>query len=446
MKGLDRRSIAAGAAALALSLAQTPMTLAASGTPGQVNWQDQFDHTGGTDTVAAMGLRGSKILIVGGTGPSVPGGTNDTWIVRAYDAKSNGEIEWEATFVNPDGGEVTLGGVAASGNRAIVTGSREVPGGHHRLVVRVYNTKTGDLYWDDEVDLGTDDGRGRAVFIKGKKAWVVGSQTDAVSSKTTWWLRAYDAKAGVMTFEDNPAGETDDPRGATNVFLQGSTLVVGGVAQDASGTTDWRLRAYKTKDHSVLWDNTYGTTLGDDVVNGLKGMGKRFVIGGTIAKSGGTQMRILAVETKTGEFLWDGIIDEGTNNTVADVVGHGPCLFLGGVVDGDYLIRGFVTITGVPMWTDRVDTGGDDALLAMATFGSKTVFAGGYLDDGGGSGDYFIRNYDFHTGTVVWDHTQDVDGDDEITGIATKGKGVFTIGNVDKAGSDQDWVVTTHQR
>lgn len=446
MKGLDRRFVAGCAAALAITVFPVAASRAASGTPGQIDWQDQVDHTGGMDEVAAMGLRGSKILIVGGVGPSTAGGTNDTWILRAYDAKKGGTLLWQTTFVNPDGGEVTMGDVTASGNRVLVAGSREVPGGHHRMIVNVYDTRSGDLYWDDEVDIGTDDGRARAAYIKGKKSWVVGSRTDAGTNKTTWWLRAYDAKEGTSTFEDVPAGETDDPRGATHLYLQGSTLVVGGVAEDGGGTTDWRMRAYKTKDHSVLWDDTYDSGLGDDTISGLKGMGKRFVIGGTIAKTGGSQMRILAVETKTGEFLWDGILDEGADNVAASVAGHGPCLFLGGVVDGDYIIRGYVTINGVPMWTDRHDSGGDDALNAMATFGSKTVFGVGTVDDGGGSGDRFIRNYDFHTGDIVWEHTQDVDGHDEITGVMTKGKSVFTIGNVDQDSSDQDWVVTTHQR
>lgn len=422
-------------------LAVTP----ALGAGGDIGWQEQHDLAGGTDEVVGMGLRGSKILIVGGVGESVPGGGIDTWILRAYDANKSGALLWESTYANPDG-EVTMGGIAVHGSRAIVAGSREVAGGHHRFLVHVYETKGGTLAWDDEIDLGTDDGRARATFIKGKKAWVVGSRTDAGTSKTSWWIRAYDAKAGVSTFEDVPAGETDDPRGATHLFLQGSTLVVAGVGEDDGGTTDWRVRAYKTKDHSLLWEDSYDSGFGDDEIAGLQGMGKRFMIGGTIAKSVGTQMRLLAIETKTGEFLWEQFVDEGTSNIVGDVAGHGPCLFLGGEIDGDYFIRGYTTITGVPMWDDRVDSGGFDAVFDMATFGSKTIFAAGTRDDGLGSGDRFIKNYDFHTGSLVWEDVQDIDGDDAIVGVATKGKNVFTISDVDRGGSDQDWNVTTHVR
>lgn len=414
-------------------------------TPGQIEWQHQFDHSGGMDTVAGMGLRGSKIVLVAGTGPSVPGGTIDTWIVRAYDVKKDGLLIWETSEVNPDG-EVTVSGVSASGNRLIVAGSREVVGGHHRMLVRAYDTRTGADLWEDEVDIGTDDGRANAAFIKGKKAWVIGKQTDAGTNKTKWWLRYYDAKFGTLTFEDVPAGETDDPRGATHLYLQGSTLVVGGIAEDGGGTTDWRMRGYKTKDHSLLWEDTYDSTHGDDVIAGLKGMGKRFIIGGTVAKVGGTQMYIRTIETKTGDFLWEATVDEGTENNASSVVGHGPCMFIGGEVDGDYLVRGYATITGDNMWTDIVDNGGFESVNAMATFGSKTVFAGGSLSDGGAAKDYFIKNYDFHTGTLVWQRVQEIDGDEEIVGILTKGKAVLTIANTDMAGTDQDWVITNHLR
>ena len=440
-----RHGVFAGALLVAVSAAGTHVH-AAPGVPGQILWQEQVDHAMGMDEVAGMGLRGSKILLVAGVGESAPGSGTDTWIVRAYDAKKDGNLLWDVASTNADG-EVTIGGVSASGNRLIVAGSRETAGGQHHLLVRAYDTRSGELLWDDEVDTGVNEGRARAAYIKGKKAWVVGALKDDVTEKTTWWLRYYDAKEGNLAHEDFPAGETDDERGATHLYLQGSTLVVGGVAESLSGDTDWRARAYKTKDHSVLWDETFDSGEGDDEITGLQGMGKRFVIGGTIADPVGTSMHIRTVFTKTGEFQWDATVDEGDSNIAADVVGHGPCLFIGGEVDGDYFVRGFLTLNGDAMWTDRVDSGGYDAAFAMATFGSKTVFAGGTRGDGGGNGDRFIRNYDFHSGDIVWQQVQEVDGDDAMVGIMTKGSSVFTISNVDRDdGSDQDWLVTTHRR
>ncbi len=429
---------------LVLAVAALPVS-SARGATGDIKWQHQVDIAGGMDEVAGMSLRGQKVLVVGGVGPSVPGGTIDTWFIRAYNAAKGGIVAWEQTFVNPNG-EVTMGGLSASGNRVYVTGSQETSGGNHQLILKVYDARKGDMFWDDEADFGDDDSRGHATYLKGRNGWVVGARTDSVSGKTKWVVREYDAKTGGLRWEDIPAGETDDPRGATHLFLQGSMLIVGGVAEDGGGTTDWRLRGYSTKTDSMVWQDTYDSGFGDDVLSGLKGMGKRFVIGGTIAKAGGSQMRITTVETKTGAFIWEDVVDEGAVNVAVDVVGHGPCVFMGGEVDGDFFIRGYATFTGANMWTDRVDSGGFDAANAMATFGSKTVFAAGERDDGGGSGDRFIRNYSFHTGEIVWEEIQDVDGDDGITGIVAKGKNVFTVGHADRPDDDQDWIVTNHQR
>lgn len=424
----------------------------ASAAGGDVKWQDQFNLAGGDDIVGGFSVRGQKLLMVAGVGESVPGGDKDTLVVRTYDAKDGGSLEWSESYVNPDG-EISVGGVSVSGNRVFVTGSRETAGGAHHLYLKVYDGRKGGLLWEDEVDTGADSGRGNAVYLKGKTGWVVGSITDAGTGKTKWWIRSYDAKAGALKWDHVPDGETDDPRGATHVYLQGSTLVVGGLGQDGGGTTDWRIRGYKTKDYSLLWEETFDSGFGDDTVAGLKGMGKRFVIGGTIAKSGGTQMRILGVETKTGEFLWENYVDEGTNNTAVGLVGHGPCLFMGGHVDGDFFLRGYATFTGGNMWTDRVDgddyggqDGGDDAAFALGNFGSKTVFAAGKIDSGGGSGNLIIKNYAFHTGDIVWEKTQDVDGDDAITGVFAKGKNVFTVGQVDRGSGDEDWIITNYVR
>lgn len=435
MKKTIRRSFLSLAAAALLA---SP----AAAAPGDINWQEQFDHAGGQDTVTAMDLRGQKLLIVGGVAPSVPGGTVDTWRIRAYDATDGGSIEWEATYTNPDGGEVTLGGLSSSGNRVFVTGSRETPAGNHTMLLKVFHGKKGTLFYEEEIDLSPDDARGRATFLKGRAGWVVGSRTDAVSGKTKWWIRAYDAKDGALRWEEFPDGETDDPRGATHIFLQGSTLVIAGVAEDSGGTTDWRIRAYKTKVATLLWEEFYDSGEGDDEIVGLKGMGKRFLIGGTVATATGSNMRLLAVTTKEGEFLWDEEISEGDNNVAHAIVGHGPCAFMAGTVDDDFYIKGYATFTGANMWDDRVDSGGVDGALAMASFGSKTVFAAGFVDEGNGDGDLFIRNYSFHTGDIVWEEEQDVDGDDQITGIVAKGKNVFTIGNVDRPDDDQDWIVT----
>lgn len=432
----------AASAAFAVAGANAGSALAAG---GDIRWQEDFDLAGGDDVAVGFSLRGQKLFMVAGTAESSPGSGPDTLVVRAYDSKDNGAIEWEESFQNPDG-DIVVGGVSASGNRVFVVGSRETASGAHHLFVKTYDGRKGGLLWEDEVDTGLDEGRANAVFLKGKTGWVVGSLTDAGTGLTKWWIRSYDARAGGLKWDEVPAGETTDDRGATHVYLQGSTLVVGGVGQDGGGTTDWRVRGYKTKDLSLLYEDTYDSGHGDDVISGMKGMGKRFVVGGTVSKAGGTKMYIRAFETKTGVFLWENEVDIGTNNTAAGIVGHGPCLFMGGEVDGDFFLRGYATFTGANMWTDVVDSGGFDAALSLGNFGSKTVFAVGTIDDGFGSGDLIIKNYAFHTGVVVWEDTQDIDGDDAITGIVAKGKNVFTIGQSDRGSGDQDWVVTNYER
>ena len=69
---------------VALTVVAAPSAFAGG---GDINWEEQFNLSGGTDELTNIDRRGQKILV--GVGPSIPGGMNDTWIVRAYDAKTS---------------------------------------------------------------------------------------------------------------------------------------------------------------------------------------------------------------------------------------------------------------------------------------------------------------------------------------------------------------------
>ncbi len=426
-------------------LALSPLLATTAGAAsGDIIWQDRFDLAGEVDVINDMDIRGQRIVIAVGMGSSSPNSPQDTWIVRAHDVKGGGAIIWSDEFVNPDG-KVDLRAVSASGNRVFAVGSRETASGGDNWLVRVYDARKGTLFWDDEVDLGDDKAQANDVFLKGRHGFVVGSTTEASTGLTRWLIRYYDAKAGNLFWEDYPTDAISHAGGATHLAVKGSTLIVGGVAEDGSGNQDWLIRSYKRKDKTLLWSDQIDVDGEDDVLTGISAVGSRVSIAGNVTSAGNQNMRIRTYRAKTGDFQWEATVDSGATDIAAGVAGLGPCVFMAGEADGDFFIRGYATFTGAEMWTDVVDTGGVDRASAITTFGSKSVFAFGRLDSGGGDGDLFGRNYSFHTGEILWETLIDVEGDDEVTGAIAKGSNLFTFGTADRNGN-RDWLLYDYKR
>jgi len=81
---------------------------------------------------------------------------NNDFIVRAHDAKT-GRLLWQ-DLVDVAGGDDAATAVVLHDDRVFVVGRGMDATGGHRLLLRAYNAKSGELAWEDRSPLATVDG------------------------------------------------------------------------------------------------------------------------------------------------------------------------------------------------------------------------------------------------------------------------------------------------
>jgi hypothetical protein len=261
---------------------------ALSAKKGSVLWEDRVDSAALTDRVVSLAVSGRRVVAAGVSNDAAAEGSDGDWLVRALDAKK-GNLLWES--IVDGGGADTPRHVAISGRTTVVVGrSTDAVGvatGDDWLV-HAYDTKTGDLLWDDAVDFEMGDDQPRHVAAGKKQVIVAGWATNAVdaSSDEDLVVRAYDTKTGDLLWDDLFDGAAGIER-AEQVVHAGKVVLVGGRSQRlvaVDSGSDWVVRAYDPGTGNLLWDDVYDAALANDRVSSTRGglavSGKRaFAVG-----------------------------------------------------------------------------------------------------------------------------------------------------------------------
>jgi hypothetical protein len=131
-----------------------------------------------------------------------------------------------------------------------VSGARE-----RDWVVNTYNAKTGDLLWSDVLDLaGALDEAVGGVAIFGRQVYVLGVVTRAPASALAsqdMLVRAYDSKTGRLLWQDEvDKGGSEFPWGTwfKGIAAESGRLTIVGTSvfrlPDRSLSADWIVRTY----------------------------------------------------------------------------------------------------------------------------------------------------------------------------------------------------------
>jgi outer membrane protein assembly factor BamB len=411
---------------------------------GDVLWHNQFDLAGGDDLGAAMAVDGGRVVIVG-SARNVDGDLD--FLVRTVDAKS-GDLLWQDQ-VDIAGGDDMAVAVVMDGQRVVVAGRGKQTAPVQLLILRSYHPKTGALEWEvrspDSVvtGLGMDDGR---VVIVGSAA--AGS-----------FIRVYKAKTGALLWADNliPGGHFNlEHLLGKRVVVQGDMAFTATTVTDPT-TGDFRrclVRAYHTAKARLEWESLSGSgtcralTIATD-------RRQVFVAGQTGAME--DDFHIRAFDAKTGVELWrrqSSVFSDRENAALAvDIERHlvfvaGWRLAANGIDRDAFLVQAYTTETGELRWQDVFATGSRCFCRARDVVAdSGRVFAVGEESAGRR---WLVRAYDASDGTLIWDddfvfpNEPAPTGDNAILGpraAAVMGGRLFVGGSGVGANRDGDIVV-----
>jgi extracellular elastinolytic metalloproteinase len=380
-------------------------------------WEARYDGpAAGNDNASAMAVSedGERVFVTGSSA-----GTGDDFATVAYDAKT-GRKRWVARYDGPAGGADNASALRISGSRVFVTGVSGRADGGTDIATVAYDAKTGKELWvarrsgplfsfgpRPTLDVSAD----------GSRVFVGGSNTDA-GTGDDFATVAYDAKTGRERWVaryDGPAGGADNAS-SVRVSEGGSRVFVTGVSGRAGGGNDTATVAYDAKTGDELWVVRHDGPQFAFISGPNLGVSSTrvFVTGFSQRADGGTDIRTVAYDARTGAKLWDSRRDGPqffffAAGPTLDVNEDGSRVFVTGTSESADTGDDFATVaydakTGAERWVARYDgpaTGFSPSVVRASEDGSRVIVTGGSTRPGAGS-DYGTVAYDAKTGEQRW--------------------------------------------
>lgn len=223
---------------------------------GAVLWEDQT-ALGDSAQAQSIAVKGNRLIAAGRitTNLATSPFRDTDWVIRAYNART-GTLLWQERL---DTGGVdsiaTPFDVAMMDERVFVVGTGG-PGCSFSVfalpdncdfLVRAYAIDTGQLLWQDRVDLAPVD-QGLAIAAKDGGVFAIGNGANNCSAveltNCDMFVRAYDAGSGTILWKDQVDTQATDDWGSSIAVDRGSVFALGLVV-DPDLTTDLLIRAYK---------------------------------------------------------------------------------------------------------------------------------------------------------------------------------------------------------
>ena len=202
------------------------------------------------------------------------------------------------------------------------------------------------------------------------------------------------------------AGRTDRAFGIT---VSSGMAVAIGVGGTASGGSDLLMRAYNVRTGTLEWQDQRPLASGF-ITTVVIDDGARNVFGAGYAANGsGTDFLVRAYDARTGDLLWEDVVDKGRDDFVQDIAAGQEGVFVvgyGGNTGGSavgLLVRAYDKGTGNLLWEDQVDHGGQEVAAWQVETEGGLVLVAGSIRGGPDEQEMMLRAYDASTGHLVWD-------------------------------------------
>ena len=277
---------------------------------GALLWESNYDREGeGFDEAGHVVVDGNKVF-VSGTTVTATGG--NAYTVRAYNAR-NGALLWQNNY-DREGDLFDMSwGMTVKDNRVFAVGTTETDASGAAFAVRALDATNGNLLWEDNYDreggVSIWDAAYRAV-AKGNRVFVTG-QTGSIAGGSAFAVRAYNATNGNLLWQDNYDREGEGYDWAYETVVEGNKLFVVGGTDTAAGGNAFAVRAYNVTNGNLLWQDNYDRE--GDLYDATWGVavrnGRLFVIGESETAAGGSAFAIRAYKTSNGNLLWEDYYD-----------------------------------------------------------------------------------------------------------------------------------------
>ncbi|MBI5125737.1 MAG: PQQ-binding-like beta-propeller repeat protein [Planctomycetes bacterium] len=393
---------------------------------GALLWESNYDREGeGFDEATHVVVGDDKVFVSGATVTAAGG---NALAVRAYNAK-NGKLLWENNY-DREGDLFDMSwGMTVQGNRVFAVGTTETAASGTAFAVRALDATNGNLLWQDnydrEVGVSLWDVAFRAV-AEGNRVFVVG-QTGSTAGGSAFAVRTYDVTNGNLLWQDNYDREGEGYDWAYETVVDGNKLFVVGGTETAAGGTAFAVRAYDIRNGNLLWQDNYDRegSLYDATWGVAVRGGRLFVVGESETAAGGSAYAIRAYKTSNGNLLWEDYYDrEGSfRDTALEVaVECNKVYTVGGTETASgnaYTVRAYNAKDGKLVYEDyQTPEPSLEAPLfwnwgtAIATEGNRVLTAGVTETTAGGLG-LTVRAYKAQECDDNGDDDHGDDGDDD---------------------------------
>ena len=286
---------------------------------GEILWRDTQDYEAGYDEATQVEIKDHRVFASGAAACPVDTFYPCDMITRAYDLHS-GRLLWQDRF-DPNGGDDYASGLTADGDLLFVVGaSGSANDAESAFVVRALDVQTGATQWQDLVQ---DPGAYNWAIknaVQGDRLFAVGFRQD------DWVVRSYNTRNGQLLWEQTYRLEMGDAApfdGAWFVATDEKHVVAAGYGSHAGPnffSRAWVVNTYDLKTGTLLWSDVYDTSAADEAVGGLAiNKGQVFAYG--LASPQGQRMFLRAYGIEDGRVLWEDASDAPGSPWGVQVIG-----------------------------------------------------------------------------------------------------------------------------
>jgi outer membrane protein assembly factor BamB len=346
---------------------------------------------------AAIALVGRHVLV---------GGTT----LAAYDARS-GATEWEVTSDPPS----AISALIADQRRVFAAG---VTSAQSELFVGAFDPGSGEQLWSDTVDYPSGVEFAHAMAAGRGRIFVVGTTVDIDAFAASAFIRAYDARTGARLWDDlvplTPL--TTDYLAATEA--DGQVYLTAGRTGALFGGSPFVIRAYNARTGVLRWQDADPGTDGATVVAADE---HRVFTGGTIGDQRGFLVR--AYDRRSGRLIWEDSPPGGEISFVTGIALHQGRLVVSGwaaplfvfpedeVPNFGSFVRAYDPKTGTVLWQETPFGVGRGLLNLSLAAAHRSVFVAGFRSaDAAGPSRFSVRALDIRSGALRWEDLGDGPG------------------------------------
>lgn len=314
------------------------------------------------------------------------------------------------------------------------------------------------------------EGRFVARSSDGSQIFVAADTAPGTADPTDIVTIAYSAATGAKQWTatiNGPASGLDQAAGIAANPAADLVYVTGSVST-ASGGTNWRTTAYSTVTGAVVWSRGFASADGqDDMVSAITvgpSGGRVFVTGGEGFGSGGSAIRTIAYDARTGAPVWARRLGDAGSNAIPSAVVTNPAgnrvFVAGGLNTGSgshAIVAAYRASDGAPQWTSTAPTapglpGGtnpyDQYMAAGVSPDGTKVYATGLVTTGPSSSSIITTALNAATGTAAWSKRRAAATTGQAGGITLSvgpgGGRIFVAGAQETATGSADWIVLSY--